>query len=116
LLAAEFLLQGGLARLSVLFNDAEADAVRFLTPDANCVFEVPHYPAEALEPGSSDDPAVARQGFGRGLCVVDEGRFVSSSSPLTLSLHDLDEMTTTLRINLSNDARHAIHTLAVWPL
>jgi hypothetical protein len=68
-----------------------------------------------LEPGSFEDPSVARQGNGRGLCVVDEGRFVSGSSPLTLSLHDLDEMKTTLRINLSTDARHAIHTLAVWP-
>ena len=56
---------------------------------------------------------MARQGFGRGLCVVDEGRFVSGSSPLTLSLHDLDEMKTTLRISLSTDARQAIHTLAV---
>ena len=102
-------------RDGVLFNDTEADAVRFLTPDANCVFEVPHYPDAELEPGSFEDPSVARQGYGRGLCVVDEGRFVSGSSPLTLSLHDLDEMKTTLRFSLSTDARHAVHTLAAWP-
>ena len=102
-------------RDGVLFNDTLADAVRFLTPDANCVFEVPHYPEAELEPGSFEDPAVARQGYGRGLCVLDEGRFASGSSPLTLSLHDLDQMKTTLRINLSTDARHAVHTLVVWP-
>lgn len=102
-------------RDGVLFNDTEADAVRFLTPDANCVFEVPHFPEQELEPGSDGDPAVARQGFGRGLCVLDESRFASGSSPLTISLHDLDEMKTLLRINLSADARHTIHTLAVWP-
>jgi hypothetical protein len=102
-------------RDGVLFNDTGADAVRFLTPDANCVFEVPHYPEAELLPGSFDNPAIARQGFGRGLCVVDESRFVSGSSPLTLSLHDLDAMKTTLRINLSTDARNAVHTLAVWP-
>jgi hypothetical protein len=102
-------------REGVLFNDTEAEAVRFLTPDANCVFPVPRYPEDALEPGSYEDSAVARQGFARGLCVLGEGVFASGSSPLTITLHDLDTMKTTLRINLSTDVRHAIHSLAVWP-
>lgn len=102
-------------REGVLFNDTEAEAVRFLTPDANCVFPVPRYPEAALEPGSCDDSALARQGFARGLCVLGEGLFASGSSPLTITLHDLDAMKTTLRINLSTDARHAIHSLAPWP-
>ena len=102
-------------REGVLFNDTEAEAVRFLTPDANCVFPVPRYPEAALEPGSCADSAVARQGFARGLCVLGEGAFASGSSPLTITLHDLDTMKTTLRINLSTDLRHGIHTLAVWP-
>ena len=102
-------------REGVLFNDTEAEVVRFLTPDANCVFPVPRYPEAALEPGSCADSAVARQGFARGLCVLGEGAFASGSSPLTITLHDLDTMKTTLRINLSTDLRHAIHTLAVWP-
>ena len=102
-------------RDGVLFNDTGADAARFLTPDANCVFEVPVFAEGELAPGSADDRVVARQGYGRGLCVVDESRFASGSSPLTVSLHDLDAMKTTQRINLSSDARHAVHTLAVWP-
>jgi hypothetical protein len=102
-------------RGGVLFNDTEADAVRFLTPDANCVFPVPRYPENALEPGSYADSAVARQGFARGLCVLGEGVFASGSAPLTVTLHDLDTMKTTLRVNLSNDPQHAVHSLAVWP-
>ena len=102
-------------RDGVLFNDSAAGAVRLLTPDHNRVFEVPLYPESELEPGSVEDPAMAVQGFARGLCVIDARCFVSGSSPTTVSVHDLDAMKTTLRINLSTDARHAIHTLALWP-
>jgi len=102
-------------RDGVLFNDTEAEAVRFLTPASNRVFEVPRYPESELAPGSFEDTKVARQAFARGLCVLDAGLFASGSSPLTLSVHDLDAMKTTLRINLSADAREAIHTLALWP-
>jgi len=102
-------------RDGVLFNDTRASAVRFLTPERNRVFEVPLYPESELASGSFEDTAVAIQGFAQGLCVVGGGRFASGSSPLTISLHDLDAMKTTVRINLSNDARHTIHTLAVWP-
>jgi len=102
-------------RDGVLFNDTEAEAVRFLTPDSNRVFEVPRYPEDTLDAGSFEDPAVARQAFARGLCVLEDGVFVSGSSPATVSVHDLDEMKTTLRINLSSDARQSIHTLTPWP-
>jgi len=102
-------------RDGVLFNDTETEVVRFLTPQSNRVFEVARYPEEALEPGSFEDAAVARQAFARGLCVLGEGLFASGSSPLTITLHDLDAMKTTLRVNLSTDVRQAIHTLAPWP-
>lgn len=102
-------------RDGVLFNDTEAEVVRFLTPGSNRVFEVPRCPEDALVPGSFEDSAIARQAFARGLCVLDGGVFASGSSPLTITLHDLDAMKTTLRINLSIDARQAIHTLARWP-
>jgi hypothetical protein len=102
-------------RDGVLFNDTEAEAVRFITPEANRVFEVPRYPEHTLEPGSFEDSAVARQAFARGLCVLENGIFASGSSPLTICLHDLDAMKTTLRINLSVDVRQVIHTLAPWP-
>jgi hypothetical protein len=102
-------------RDGVLFNDTEAEAVRFLTPQANRVFEVPRYPEAELAPGSYEDTAVARQAYARGLCVLGDGVIAAASSPLTLSLHDLDSMKTTLRINLSTDVRQSVHTLAPWP-
>jgi hypothetical protein len=102
-------------RDGVLFNDTAADVVRFLTPASNRVFQVPHYPAGLLTAADAGDARIARQGFARGLCVIDQSMFASGSSPATVTLHDLDTMKTTLSINLSTDIRHTIHTLAVWP-
>ena len=102
-------------RDGVLFNDTEADHVRFLTPTQNRVFQVPHYPREVLEHTECEDAEIARQGFARGLCVLDDGRFAAGSSPSTVTLHDVDSMETLLSINLSTDIRNAIHGLEVWP-
>jgi hypothetical protein len=101
-------------RDGVLFNDTAANVVRFLTPEHNRVFRVPYYPVDLLE-GAEDGRQVARQGFARGLCVVSDRVFASGSSPLTITLHDLDAMQTTLSINLGTDVRQALHSLAVWP-
>lgn len=102
-------------RDGVLFNDAAADRVRFITPDQNQVFQVPHYPPEVLEQAECAALKVARQGFARGLCVIGDSTFAAGSSPLTVTLHDLASMKTTLSINLDRDVRHAIHTIEVWP-
>jgi len=102
-------------RDGVLFNDSGADVVRFLTPEQNRVFQVPHYPDELLAGAGTEDAPGTRQGFARGLCVVEDGVFASGSSPATITLHDLDSMKTTLSINLSTDVRHTIQSLAVWP-
>lgn len=102
-------------RDGVLFNDTSADAVRFLTPDQNCVFPVLDYPEEALNEPGIPDPSLARAGFARGLCVVDEQEFVSGSSPLTITLHDIETMKTLQRYNLDVDIRHSVHSLAIWP-
>jgi len=102
-------------RDGVLFNDSGSDVVRFLTPEENRVFQVPHYPRELLSGNVSEDVPGTRQGFARGLCVVDDSVFASGSSPATITLHNLDTMKTTLSINLSADVRHTIQSLAVWP-
>jgi len=79
------------------------------------VFQVPQYPGEVLTGTDQADDGAVRQGFARGLCVVDDSRFASGSSPATVTVHDLDTMKTTLSINLSTDLRHTVHSLAVWP-
>ncbi len=99
-------------RDGVLFNDSSADAVRFLTPEHNRVFAVLPYPEAAYE---SAELEVARPHFARGLCVVDETNFASGSSPLTITLHNIENMKTTQRFNLDMDVRHAVHSMAIWP-
>lgn len=102
-------------RDGVLFNDTSTDAVRFLTPEHNRVFAVLPYPEKELDFSGVTDPAVARPGFARGLCVIDEERFASGSSPLTVTLHNIVTMKTTQRFNLDTDVRHSVHSLALWP-
>ena len=99
----------------VLFNDTESDAVRFVSQDKQRVFKVPRYPDAELTHTDLDDARIARQAFGRGLCIVDDEVIAAGSSPSTITLHDLGSMKTTLSINLTLDVRNAIHGLEVWP-
>ncbi len=102
-------------RDGILFNDTESNAVRYVTPELNHVFQVPHYPVEHLTHTDLDDSRIARQSFARGLCIIDDQIIASGSSPSTITLHNVDTMKTTLSVNLSMDIRNAIHGLEVWP-
>ncbi len=99
----------------VLFNDSETDAVRFESRDKRRIFRIPRYDPNQLTHTDLDDSRIARQAFGRGLCVVEDGVIAAGSSPSTITLHDLNSMKTTLSINLTMDVRNAIHGLEVWP-
>jgi hypothetical protein len=102
-------------RDGVLFNDSEANAVRYVTRENNHVFQVPRYPEDLLTHTDLDDSRIARQSFARGLCTIGDGVIASGSSPSTITLHNVDTMKTTKSINLSMDIRNAIHGLEVWP-
>ena len=102
-------------RDGVLFNDSEANAVRYVTPKTNHVFQVPRYPEDMLTHTDLDDSRIARQSFARGLCSINADLIASGSSPSTITLHNVDTMKTTKSINLSMDIRNAIHGLEVWP-
>ncbi|MEM8685386.1 MAG: hypothetical protein AAGF72_18335 [Pseudomonadota bacterium] len=103
-------------RTGVLFNDTRSDAVRYVSREGEeRVFRVPVYEQSLLQNTDLDDTRVARQGFGRGLCVLSDTLVAAGSSPSTVTLHDLDSMQTTLSINLTMDIRNAIHGLEVWP-
>lgn len=99
----------------VLFNDSDNDTVRFESPDKRRIFPHPRYEPRQLTHTDLDDSRIARQAFGRGLCVVEDGIIAAGSSPSTITLHDLNSMKTTLSINLTMDVRNAIHGLEVWP-
>jgi hypothetical protein len=102
-------------RGGVLFNDTEADVVRFATREAERVFNVPRFPAESLTHVSPDDARLARQAFGRGLCVINDELIAAGSSPSTISLLDLRPGTRSRMVTLTHDVRNAIHGLEVWP-
>ncbi len=103
-------------RGGVLFNDTASDCVRFVPrqgpPQA---YPIVTYDEAAIEFAGIDDSKVARQGFGRGLCPVDERLIAAGSSPSTISLYDVKGRQVVGSVNLSMDIRNAIHGLEVWP-
>lgn len=97
----------------VLFNDTAGDRVRVVRPDREISFAVPTN-AE-LTHTDLDDSRIARAGFARGLCVIDDTLVAGGSSPSTIALHDLARASTCSVVTLSHDIRNAIHGLEVWP-
>ena len=104
-------------RDGVLFNDSKADAVRYASRsgEEDRALKVPKYAPADIENKGIDDTRVARQGFGRGLCLINAQIVAAGSSPSTISLHDLQDSKTLLSVNLSMDIRNAIHGLELWP-
>ena len=99
----------------VLFNDTVSDRVRLVTPDKETSFAVPQFEAGELTHTELDDSRIARAGFGRGMCVIDDTLVAAGSSPSTIALHDLEQARTRSIVTLTRDIRNAIHGLEVWP-
>ncbi len=99
----------------VILNDTASDHVRYVGRDGrNLAFPIIQYAEGDIEFAGIDDSKVARQGFGRGLCAVDNRFLAGGSSPSTISLYDLGSGKTVATVNLSMDIRNAIHGLEVW--
>lgn len=97
----------------VVFNDTAADRVRAVWPGREISFAVPS--VAGLTHTELDDSRIARAGFARGLCVIDDTLLAAGSSPSTIALHDLEQARTRSVVTLSHDIRNAIHGLEVWP-
>jgi hypothetical protein len=105
-------------RDGVLFNDTEADAVRYAGRGEgreDRALKVPHYDPESLLNAGLDQSKTARQGFARGLCVFSESIVAGGSSPSTVTVYDFAKNARLLSVNFTMDVRNAIHGLAVWP-
>lgn len=103
-------------RDGVLFNDTGSDSVRWVGRSGEQrTFKIATYDESQIEFAGVDSSRVARQGFGRGLCPVDDRLVVGGSSPSTVTLYDLDSNQTVAAVNLTMDIRNAIHGLEVWP-
>lgn len=100
----------------VIFNDTKSDVIRHVSRNGeSIVLPVPIYNTEELQFHGVDDTKVARQAFGRGLCVVNERLIAAGSSPSTISLYDVGSKERISAVNLTMDIRNAIHGLEVWP-
>lgn len=100
----------------VLFNDTAANFLRYVRRDGSeRHFPFPTYPEDELEFSTTDASGIARQGFGRGLCVIDDRLVAAGSSPSTVSVFDLEKGQSVFAVNFSMDVRNAIHGLEVWP-
>lgn len=105
-------------RDGVLFNDTEADALRYAgrgEGGEDRAMPVPTYDESELEYRGEDKSGIARPSFARGLCVLSDSVVAGGSSPSTVTLYDLAANEQLLSVNLSRDVRNAIHGLEVWP-
>ncbi len=102
-------------RGGVLFNDTRADVVRHVTPESEQVFPVPTHDPATLTHTDLDDTRIARQAFGRGLALLEDGCIAAGSSPSTVAIHDPATGRTRTVVTLTRDVRNAIHGLEVWP-
>jgi hypothetical protein len=103
-------------RDGLLFNDTASDCVRYVGADGrNQAFKIDTYDEADIEFAGIDDSNVARQGFGRGLCPVDDRFVAGGSSPATISLYDLEADQIVGSVNLNMDIRNTIHGLELWP-
>ncbi len=103
-------------RDGVLVIDTASDAVRYSGRDgANKAIKIITYDEKDIQSAGVDDSKVARQGFGRGLCVIDDRLVAGGSSPSTVTLYDMDNEEVVASVNLTMDIRNAIHGLESWP-
>lgn len=103
-------------RGGVIFNDTQSDVVRFVPRSGDeSVLKIITYDPMELEHAGVDDARVARQGFGRGMCVITDTLVAVGSSPSTITLYDLDSRKRVTAVNLTMDVRNAIHGLEIWP-
>ena len=101
---------------SVIFNDTQSDVVRVVSSSSSShTFQVPSYKDEHLQYNNIDDSKIARQSFGRGLCIISDNLIAAGSSPSTISLYDLKKSERVALVNLTMDIRNAIHGLELWP-
>ena len=103
-------------RDGIIFNDTGSDCVRFVGREADDrAFPIRKFAPEEIQYAGIDDARVARQGFGRGLCIYEDRLIIGGSSPSTISLYDIESGQPVGSVNLTMDIRNAIHGLEVWP-
>jgi len=103
-------------RNGILVNDTESDCIRYTGRDGKDVaFRFVTYDDADITFAGFDETNIARQGFGRGLCLIGDRLVAGGSSPSTISLYDFQNEQKVGSVNLTMDIRNAIHGLELWP-
>ncbi len=98
----------------VLYNDTNADLVSFEAGNNFTYLDVPMYATADLKCTELGDERLARQGFGRGLCVYRDDIVIAGSSPSTITVWDMRARAVIKSVNIAMDIRNAVHGLALW--
>jgi len=100
----------------MLFNSTADDAIVLADRNGHPRrrFQIPTYDPSELEHADLPED-YARQGFGRGLCVTDDGVIVGGSSPSTVTAYDLRTGEPLASVRMTRDVRNCPHGLEVWP-
>jgi hypothetical protein len=103
-------------REGVILNHTDTDRIVHVSRKGRVrrSFPLVHYESEHLL-HSDLTRDLARQAFGRGLAVVNDGLIVGGSSPATLTAYQFDPPRVLRSINVTMDVRNAVHGLEVWP-
>jgi hypothetical protein len=101
-----------LYRNGIIYNDTRADRVVVASRSNRIEMSFPVPQFRDLPKSSADD--YARQGFGRGLCLLGDNYIIAGSSPSTVSVYDVASAERVQMINLSKDIRNCIHGLELW--
>ena len=101
----------------ILLNDTESNRVSLVGKNGGQLKSLPVSGYKDSELTNSYLPNDhARQGFCRGLCILNEGEYIAAgSSPSTISVYSMHNEQMIRHINLTMDVRNAIHGLEVWP-
>jgi hypothetical protein len=100
----------------VLLNHSAADQVAYMNIKGGFeeVFTIPRYNENKLL-NSNLSKDHARQAFGRGLCLMENGLIIGGSSPATISVYRFGNPTPIRSVNITMDIRNSIHGLEIWP-
>lgn len=102
-------------RAGVLYNHTDMNQLCWERPDQRISLSVPLVDSTTLTHTDLDTQRLARAGFGRGLCPLDDHSIATGFSPSSIAVHDLNKTLTHTVVTLSHDVRNAIHGLALWP-
>jgi hypothetical protein len=100
---------------NVLLNDTANSRVAVIDRYGKLIesFRIKRYKEEELVMSNIRNDH-ARQGFGRGLCMSDDGFLIGGSSPATISVYSHGHPAAKKAINISMDVRNSIHGLEIW--